>query len=146
MRRSVALCYNPELMILQLRNARSGAHVAIATSRSSTALFALCSSRSLARSLARTRGHRLRNVPATRCVLRRGPVGQGAEMFFFLPGCLNGSGGRESPDRGSTGQGKFLIIPQSNGSKKVIRYKVPKPDDVKSESCFSLAHLHGSNS
>lgn len=144
MRRSVALCYNPELMILQLRNARSGAHVAIATSRSSTALFPLCSSRSLARSLGLA-------VTGSATYLQHGVCCAGArsgreQKCFCLPGCLNGSGGRESPDRGSTGQGKFLIIPQSNGSKKVIRYKVPKPDDVKSESCFSLAHLHGSNS
>ena len=57
MRRSVALlCYNPELMILQLRNARSGAHVAIATGRSSTAHFFSFCGIPLPRSLARRLG------------------------------------------------------------------------------------------
>ena len=123
MRRSGKLCYNPELMILQLRNARSGAHVAIATSRSSTALFPLCSSsRSLAGWLARRSGSRppaLQRTCNTVCVAQ-GPGRAGTGMFSFLPGCLNGSGSRGSPDRGSAGQGIFFI-PQSNGSKKVIR-------------------------
>ena len=112
MRRSVALlCYNPELMILQLRNARSGAHVAIATGRSSTAHFFSFCGIPLPRSLARSSLGLCCNVPATRCAFRRGPVGQGVEnKFVLLPRRLNGSGSWESPDRGGAGQGRGIFL------------------------------------